>query len=101
MGLRQNIYFAASIPELKKLMERGDITHVFTAVEEYEQETAYFDALSQGSVIVAVSSARKVAVAEGSRVIVMPKPLFSADAVSLLSMEEPAVCGKEAGHEGD
>ncbi|MCR5279910.1 MAG: response regulator [Lachnospiraceae bacterium] len=84
-GLRINLYSAPSLHELKKLMDRGDITHVFMGAEEYECDPAYFDSLAAGDVTVAVSAHDGFSVSRGSHVIVMPKPLFGCPVVKILS----------------
>ncbi|MCR5674119.1 MAG: response regulator [Lachnospiraceae bacterium] len=87
-GLRLNLYPAATIDDLKRLMERGDITHVFTGAEEYERSTAYFDGLAaDGSVTLAISAPADFAVQPGSRAFVIPDPLYGVPVVRILNGE--------------
>ena len=42
-GLRHNLFFASNIDDFKKLIARGDITHVFVGDVEYEHDRDYFE----------------------------------------------------------
>ncbi|MCR5402299.1 MAG: response regulator [Butyrivibrio sp.] len=84
-GLRVNLYFAIDMDDITRLIARGDITHVFTGVEEYMEAPGYFDDLSEYDIVVAVSAGRDFAVSDGSGVIVMPKPLYVYPVVQILN----------------
>ena len=86
-GLRLNLYSAPTLPELKRLVERGGITNIFTGPEEYQATPDYYDALAANGVLVAVSAPDDFSVRPGSRVIVMPKPLSGCPVVRILSGE--------------
>ncbi|MCR5700515.1 MAG: response regulator [Lachnospiraceae bacterium] len=82
---RVNLYFAPSITELKKLLERGNITHIFMGEEEYLSAHDFFDKVSQDNIAVAVSAHDGFTVGSDSRVIVMPKPIYAYPVVKILN----------------
>lgn len=84
-GLRINLYSAPGMNELKRLLERGDITHIFMGAEEYDAASAFFDDLSSKGMIVVVSAVEGFAVRPGSSVIVMPKPLYGYPVAKILN----------------
>ena len=86
-GLRVNLYSASSFDELKKLTERRDITHVFMGESEYVYSPEYIDELASGDITVAVCADRNFKTREGSRVIVMSKPLYAFSVVKVLNGE--------------
>lgn len=96
-GLKIRLYSASSIDELKKLMEKGDITHVFMGEDEYNNTPEYLDRLAEKGISVAVSAAEEFEVREGSCVTVLRKPLYGCSVIKVLSGEtEPVLM---AGHE--
>ncbi len=90
-GLRLNLYSAPTFKELQKLLERGNITHVFMGDEEYKAEAAFFDDLAKKDVTVAVSADADFKITPGSKVILMPKPLYSLTVVRILSGDTRSV----------
>ena len=86
-GLRVNMYNATSLTELKRLMERGNITHVFMGEYEYIQSPDYLDSLADGEITVAVSASDGFKVSKNSKVIIMSKPLFGYPVVKVLNGE--------------
>ena len=84
-GLRMNLYSAPDRTELDRLIQRGDVTHVFMGQEEYEAAPEYFDELSGNGMTVAVSAKEGFKVSKGSGVIVMPKPLYGCPVVRVIN----------------
>ena len=84
-GLRINLYSAPGMNELKRLLDRGDITHIFMGEEEYNAAPAFFEELSAQGMIVVVSAGEGFAVSPGSSVIVMPKPLYGYPVARILN----------------
>ena len=84
-ALRTNLYFTPSISEVKALLERGNITHIFTGYEEYSSDPDYFDELVKNGIVVAVSAPEGFSAKEDSGVIVMPKPLYAVPVVNIFS----------------
>ena len=86
-GLRLNVYSASTLEELKYLVDKGDITHIFMGQEEYEADREYFDELAEEDITVALSVKNDYKTTPGSKVIVMPKPLYGYPAVKILNGE--------------
>jgi signal transduction histidine kinase/CheY-like chemotaxis protein len=84
-GCRVNLYFAPSITELKKLLERGNITHIFTGEDEYLSAQDFFDEVSRQDISVAVSAHDDFLVHSRSHVIAMPKPIYAYPVVKILN----------------
>ena len=84
---KQNLYSVNGIKELKRLLEKKQITHIFTASEEYSEIPFFFDKLSDEGIIVAVSADPGFKVNLGSRVIVMQKPLYGYSIAKVLNGE--------------
>ncbi len=86
-GLRVNLYNATNVRDLEKLLERGDITHVFVGVEEYSGNREYFDELAESGIVVTVSARGNFELSSGSKVVLMPKPLYGYPVVKILNGE--------------
>jgi CheY-like chemotaxis protein/nitrogen-specific signal transduction histidine kinase len=86
-ALKQNLYSVNGIKELKKLLEKKSITHIFTGPEEYLEIPFFFDKLSDDGIIVTVAANPGFKVNTGSRVIVVQKPLYGYAVVKVLSGE--------------
>ncbi len=90
-GVRLPLYMADSIGEVKQLMEKLDVKFIFMGEEEYLENSEYFDEIANTEVTVAVSASEGFKADKGSRVIVMPKPLYAYPAIRILNE------GREAG----
>jgi CheY-like chemotaxis protein len=84
-GIHVPLYSAGSIKEIDSLSEKMNVTHIFMGQEEYEENAGYFDDLSKGDVVVAVSAAAGFKANPGSNVIVMPKPLYAYPVIKILN----------------
>ena len=89
-GLKIKLNSATSLPELKKLITREAITHVFMGIEEYEQDPEYFEKVSREGVTVTVSAPVGYSVRRGSSVVVMPKPLYGYQVAKVLNGDTDA-----------
>ncbi|MBQ7678769.1 MAG: response regulator [Butyrivibrio sp.] len=89
-SLRLNTYAASSLTELKTLLERGDITHIFMGEMEYNNAPQFFDDLARNGITLAVSAPDDFKVSPGSRVIVMPKPLYGGPIIKVLDGDASA-----------
>ncbi len=87
MGLRVNLYSAPNLKELKRLLDLGNITHVFMGEDEYNNNPAFFDDLSKTGVSVIVSADMGFTVSANSHVVIMPKPLYGYPVVRVLNGE--------------
>lgn len=90
-GLRLNLYSAPNLDELKKLLDAGNITHIFMGVEEYNSAPLFFDELSKQDIIVTVSAGSDFEVNKGSGVVIMPKPLYGYPVTKVLNGEFKAL----------
>ena len=86
-GLKVNLYSASEIEELKELIDKGDITHVFMGEYEYENAYDYFDEMAEGDIKVAVCAQEGFVTKKNSKVIVMRKPLYGYPVVKVLNGE--------------
>ncbi len=84
---KQNLYSVNGIKELKKLLEKKNITHIFTGSEEYSEIPFFFDRLVDEGIVVAVSANPGFKANLGSRVIVMQKPLYGYPIAKILNGE--------------
>ncbi|MBR5420360.1 MAG: response regulator [Lachnospiraceae bacterium] len=84
-GLRVNLYAGGSIQELKRLLERSRISHIFLGAEDYAASREYFDELARGKVTVAVSAPEDFDLTPGSSVILIPGPLYGYPVVRVLN----------------
>lgn len=75
-GLKINLYSAYTVEEIKNLMSRAEVSHIFMGEEEYRRNTAYFDELASGNTVIAVAVNRGFKAPKGSNVVLMPKPLY-------------------------
>ncbi|RKM61298.1 response regulator [Butyrivibrio sp. CB08] len=86
-GLKMRLYSAHDPRELQRLLDDLDVTHIFMGQEEYEKDSEFFDKLAKEGYTVAVSSDIDFSVSKGSRVIMMPKPLYGYPIVRLINGE--------------
>ena len=84
-GLHLNLYSAVTIPDIQKLLEKKEITHIFMGPEEYDANPDFFDDLSRKGVAVSVSAPSGFRTRQGSGVIVMPKPLYGYPVTKILN----------------
>ena len=85
VGLHAPLYSAESLKEIEKLSKKLDVRYIFMGQEEYEQNPTYFDDLSKTDMVVAVSAVDGFKTSPGSRVIVMPKPLYAYPVIKILN----------------
>ncbi|MCR5557865.1 MAG: response regulator [Butyrivibrio sp.] len=86
-GLRVNLYTATGIKEMKKLMDAGNITHIFMGNEEYKANKEYFDELADKGCVVTVSAPGDFKAPPDSKIVLIPKPLYGYSIVRILSGE--------------
>ncbi|MBE7008364.1 MAG: HAMP domain-containing histidine kinase, partial [Ruminococcaceae bacterium] len=98
-GLGCPLYSAESVQEVERLLKKLNVTYIFMGEEEYEANSAYFDELSRSGIVVAISARAGFRVSAGSRVIVMPKPLYGIPVTRILNGEREVdlTSGEETG----
>ena len=91
-GINVPLYSAQSIKEIEYMRKKQDVSVIFMGQDEYEENSEYFDELSNGDTVVAVSAASGFKPNSGSRVLVMPKPIYAYPIIKVLNE------GTEAGN---
>ncbi|MCR5278556.1 MAG: response regulator [Lachnospiraceae bacterium] len=84
-GIHAPLYAAETLRDIERLMDKMPVTFIFMGQEEYEDNPKYFDRMAEGETVIAVSAAEGFKVTEGSRVIVMPKPLYGYPVLKILN----------------
>ncbi|MBR6223166.1 MAG: response regulator [Lachnospiraceae bacterium] len=84
-GIHVPLYSAETINDIGRLTEKLTVTHIFMGEEEYRENPAYFDKLSQGDIVVAVSANAGFKPTKGSKVMVMPKPLYAYPVIKIMN----------------
>ena len=84
-SVRVPLYSAETINDIERLREKLEVTYIFMGQEEYEENPAYFDELSKGDIVVAVSANSGFRPNHGSRVMIMPKPLYAYPVIKILN----------------
>ncbi len=79
------LYPAENVKEIERLREKLNVNFIFMGQEEYEDNPEYFDRLSEGDIVVAVSANAGFKATPGSRVMVMPKPLYAYPVIKILN----------------
>ena len=84
-GIKVPLYPAETVYEVERLREKLKATHVFMGQEEYEENRGYFEELAKEDIVVAVSGQEGLKAPDGSRVIIMPKPLYAYPLIKVLN----------------
>ena len=84
-GMKINLYSAPTLKDIRNLMERFEISHIFMGTEEYEQNTEAFDEMAASGVVVAVSVPYGYKIKRDSQVIALPKPLYGYPVTKVLN----------------
>ena len=84
-GIKVPLYPADTVYEVERLKEKISATHVFMGQEEYEENKGYFEELAKEDIIVVVSAEAGFELPEGSRAILMPKPLYAYPIIKILN----------------
>ncbi|WP_026497648.1 hybrid sensor histidine kinase/response regulator [Butyrivibrio sp. WCD2001] len=108
-GIHVPLYPAETIHDIERLRQKLNVTFIFMGQEEYLENSEYFDELSKGDVVIAVSADHGFKTNPGSRVMIMPKPLYAYPVVKILneglnaedielidSVERPNISGLKA-----
>ncbi|MCR5268429.1 MAG: response regulator [Lachnospiraceae bacterium] len=84
-GVHAPLYPAQTIREIERLMEKLNVGYIFMGQEEYEENPDYFDEMSRGDIVVAVSAGAGFRPQAGSNVLVMPKHLYAYPVIKILN----------------
>lgn len=86
--LKVKCHICRNLAELKRRAERETFSHIFISIEEYEEDTAYFDQLSQTVKVVAVIERVNEVRIRNPRIRRMYKPFFILPVVMILNNEK-------------
>lgn len=84
-GLRHNLFYAGTFEEFKKLVARGDITHVYVGGDEYEHDHEYFEKELDPDIVVAITAKDDFVPRKDTRAVVVRKPLYGLPLVQVLN----------------
>ena len=84
-GIKVSVYPAESVKEIERLRETLNAMTILMGEEEYEENSTYFDELSHRNILIAVSAADGFTPNKGSKVVVMPKPLYAYPMMKLIN----------------
>jgi len=84
-GIHVPLYSAETIGDIERLKEKLNVKYIFMGQEEYVENSEYFDELSKGDLVVAVSAYAGFKVNAGSQVMTMPKPLYAYPIIKILN----------------
>ena len=84
-GINVPLYSAETVKDLQRFVDKLNVTHIFMGQEEYEENPEFFDKLSLGDIIIGVSADPGFKPRYGSRVMVMPRPLYGYPVMKLLN----------------
>ncbi|WP_022763269.1 response regulator [Butyrivibrio sp. AD3002] len=86
-GLRLNLYAVPNLAEVKKLIDKGKITHVFIGYEEYVLDPEYFEKIAHENITVAVSKRYDFERPDDSEIIWAEKPASGYQMLRVLNGE--------------
>lgn len=84
-GLRVNLYFASSLDDLKKMVSKGKITHIFMGHKEYMKDKSYIRNLASGTITVTVICNNESQHIQNSNIISIDKPFHGLAIVQILN----------------
>lgn len=94
-GLSLEGYQAHNFEGLMKLLDNHNVTHVFIAQAEYEENSDYYEDLSTRIQVIVIAE-REFMLSRDSRLLVIHKPFFALSVVNLLNGEVNANGFEEA-----
>ena len=84
-GIRVPLYSAETLYEVERLKDKLNVSHIFMGQKEYEENSDYFEKLAKENIVIAVTADRDFIPPNGSRIIVMPKPLYAYPIIKILN----------------
>ena len=85
LGIKLPLYSADNIQEIEHLREKTNLKIIFMGAEEYRENASYFNGLSRAGIVIAVSAPSDFKPDPGSRILVMPKPLYAYPVMMILN----------------
>ncbi len=89
-GLKTRLYSTGDIDELVKIVNEVNISHIFTAKEEYETDHEVFEKFAESGCKVIVAANEEPSLPRGKNVVILPKPLYGFPIVRMLNNEYDA-----------
>ena len=86
-GLNLTLHRTNSFEGLKHMVSMYRVTHIFTAKEEYEENSAYFESL-KGDIKTTVISDDSLIIRPGSHIMLARKPVFSLALANIVNAAE-------------
>ena len=83
-GLGVQAYRAYCMEELDRLLRNHEITHLFLAQEEYEEDNIYFEELGK-NICIALIARRDFTLSKDTNIRILQKPFFGLPIVNLLN----------------
>lgn len=87
-GLKTSLYSADSIKEVENLIEKLNVKYLFMGEAEYVENPAFYEELTEKGIVVAMSARPNFKLKQGSKVILMPKPLYGYPVSRVLNGEK-------------
>ncbi len=84
-GIGREIYSANGVKELEHILDREEVFHIFTGQEEYLADRNVLERLAAEGYKVVVAVDRGFAAPSGSKVILVPRPLYAFPIVRILN----------------
>ncbi len=84
-GLKIRLFSASDSRELRHLVKEHKVSHIFTGQEEYESEGVLLEEFAESGVIVTVAVSPGYKLPEGSRIDILPKPMYGFPIVKTLN----------------
>lgn len=84
-GLKVRLFSASDSRELRHLVKDHKVSHIFTGQEEYEAEGILLEELAESGVIVTAAVPSGYKLSEGSRIDILPKPMYGFPIVKTLN----------------
>jgi signal transduction histidine kinase/ActR/RegA family two-component response regulator len=84
-GVHVPLYSAETVYEVERLKEKVHASHIFMGQEEYEENRGYFEELAKEDIVITVSADPGFKLPKGSRIMLMPKPLYAYPIIKILN----------------
>ncbi len=99
-GIHVPLYAAETVYEVERFKEKLKAGYIFMGQEEYEENKGYFEELAKEDIVVAVAAGPEFRLPEGSRVVLIPKPLYAYPIIKVLNEGRDATDVEGSSDEG-
>ncbi len=84
-GIQAQLYSAETVYDVERMKEKTEVGFIFMGQEEYEENKGYFDAACEEGIVIVVLADPGYKPDAGSRVLILPKPLYSYPVIKVLN----------------